>query len=82
MIPLEDWCYGGTGVWNFPANPPYYFTMLCAGNNYGIFKNRDYVNKQPKTWTFGPGHVLAETHGMIPVQLRITGWSGGDTCRS
>jgi hypothetical protein len=77
---IDDWCYGFTGIWNFPVNPGYYFSIICAGNNYGSFRYIDHNTGVLHTWAFAPGHVLAGT--LIPVRLTITGWSGTDTCKS
>jgi hypothetical protein len=77
---IDDWCYGYTGIWNFPVNPPYYISIICAGNNYGSFRYIDHNTGVLHTWDFAPGHVLAGT--LIPVRLTITGWSGSDTCKS
>ncbi|MBV9451047.1 MAG: hypothetical protein JO345_34680 [Streptosporangiaceae bacterium] len=77
---IDDWCYGATGVWTFPHNPGYWISNICAGNNYGTFYYVNLANGQSEHWDFAPGHVMAGQ--FIPVALHISGWSGGDTCKS
>lgn len=77
---IDDWCYGATGIWTFPKNPGYWISMICAGNNYGSFTFIDQHTGKTETWDFAPGHVMAGV--MIPISLHISGWSGGDTCKS
>lgn len=79
---LYHWCFGFTGTWIFPPNPPYdYASSFCAGNNRGTVK----VIWQGvlRSYSFGPGTRIAwpinQDFARL-VSLTITGWSGSNTC--
>jgi hypothetical protein len=76
---LQDWCYGGTGTWQFYSydNDVRYF---CSGNNSGVYV---YIqNGVHHNFTFGPGRLIAFAANVRAYSLSIGHWSGGDTCTS
>ena len=75
---LTDWCFGYTGRWQFTGN--YNVSYFCSGNNKGGFS---YSNAGVyRSFTFGPGRLVALPLNSVPISLTITGWSGSDTCSS